>query len=220
MQKTIDSLQKTSSVEEVFPYLSTMLEAEKSIEHIVFLNTKIQEVFSQTCECSTNMLDEMLEQRNRLVRSYPIANKFYMFIFYKHQLEDDTDIRLLLQVINLQYKDELEILRRENKLIKNVISAIPEILAFKDISGTYRYLSKEAEEYYDKFDKVEGHTVQELYSKNEAKIVSELDMEVIRKKEKVRRQIKIDTKDGFIDVDSIRSPVYDDDDDDEVIVVV
>ncbi|MFP4286671.1 MAG: ATP-binding protein [Candidatus Izemoplasmataceae bacterium] len=98
----------------------------------------------------------------------------------------------------------------EESFTKVFIDAIPDLIAFKDMSGVYRLVNKEARLYYqEQLTSIEGKHIDEVYPLKDAKIVKALDQEVIDKKKAIRKKVKMYTPKGYLTIDSIRTPVFD-----------
>ena len=106
-----------------------------------------------------------------------------------------------------KYKSLLE----KNKLYRKILKTLPDFFAYKNIDGVYEVVSKEVDELYkDRFDTVEGKTIDEIYSKETAKDVREIDQEVVDKKEVVTAIYEVESSNGIITMDTTRSPIFDD----------
>lgn len=107
---------------------------------------------------------------------------------------------------------QLSISNERRFLLEKILKEIPEYLAFKDLSGVYRYSSKLTDQMYqDRFDTVVGKSIDEVYPADEAKVVRSLDDEVIQAKKNVSREIEVLTDEGYRSVESIRTPIMKDD---------
>ncbi len=104
-------------------------------------------------------------------------------------------------------------LSHEKKLLRTIIDAIPETIAFKDLNETYRLTNKRTDiEYRNRFDTIEGRSISEVYPKHEQPVVRALDNEVIKTQAIVRKEIQMLTDHGYVTYDTIRTPVYDEND--------
>lgn len=99
---------------------------------------------------------------------------------------------------------------RENTLLRNALDSVPDMIAIKNVSGQYLVVNKAVNEYYkDRFDSIEGKTVDEIYPIDDAEVVKELDRQVIESKKPFRKKIKVYTDKGYIITDLTRAPIVD-----------
>ncbi|MGD9910802.1 MAG: ATP-binding protein, partial [Candidatus Izemoplasmatales bacterium] len=108
-------------------------------------------------------------------------------------------------------KMQLEIeLQKEKTLLRTIIDAIPETIAFKDMNETYQLTNRRTNmEYTARFESIEGKTISDVYPEHERPVVRALDEEVIKTKQIVRREVQMLTDHGYVNYDTIRTPVYD-----------
>jgi PAS domain S-box-containing protein len=105
--------------------------------------------------------------------------------------------------IERQWKDEIA-------LYKQIIDAIPEMLAYKDTNSIYRVVNKVADhKFHHRFPTIVGHHINEIYPAAEADAVHMLDEEAIQSPTPVRKEIAIMTEAGYIEVETVRVPVDD-----------
>jgi PAS domain S-box-containing protein len=105
--------------------------------------------------------------------------------------------------IERQWKDEIA-------LYKQIINAIPEMLAYKDIDSIYRVANKVADQtFLHRFPTIVGHHVNEIYPEAEVDIIQKLDEEAIHSPTPVRKEVVMMTDSGFIEVETVRVPVDD-----------
>ncbi|WP_176239969.1 PAS domain S-box protein [Mariniplasma anaerobium] len=101
-------------------------------------------------------------------------------------------------------------LYEENQLLNRIIKQIPEAFAYKNLNEKYLYSSHLTDQMYeDKVDSIAGKTVSQVYPKDEILRVRELDNEAINSKTALSKEFKIFTDSGFVDVESLRVPVFD-----------
>jgi PAS domain S-box-containing protein len=103
-------------------------------------------------------------------------------------------------------------LRNNHHLLDQIVNAIPEMLAFKDLSGRYLVANKKADEaFLHRFPTIVGKTVEDLYPQEEVAFIRSLDNEAIQDNQPLRREIDMMTDSGTIQVETIRVPVKDED---------
>ncbi|MBI9010197.1 MAG: response regulator [Tenericutes bacterium] len=102
-------------------------------------------------------------------------------------------------------------LNEKSELYKKIVKSFPEYVAFKNNEGKYEIVSEQVNTLYkDKFDSIEGLTIDELYSKEAAIEVRRQDKEVLDKLDKVESIFAAETSNGTIMLDSIKMPILDD----------
>ncbi len=95
----------------------------------------------------------------------------------------------------------------ENAMYKTILDSIPDLISFKTVDGVYQFVNQAARKHYNLT--LAGKTIDEIYSKDDAEIVRQLDAEALKHNHPVRRNIEVMTKDGYVKVDSIRAQVRD-----------
>ncbi|MFW6298209.1 MAG: ATP-binding protein [Bacillota bacterium] len=99
-------------------------------------------------------------------------------------------------------------LEKTNNLLKTLIDSMPDLIAYKNTNERYVLINKAAKTYYkSRVGDIEGLTIDQIYDEKDAKIVRQLDNEVIHNKRTIRKTILMATDEGYKTVDSIRSPV-------------
>lgn len=99
-------------------------------------------------------------------------------------------------------------LKKNHHLLNQIVNAIPEMLAFKDLSGRYLVVNQKADESFaERFGSIAGKTVEELYPESEVEFIRHLDQEAIQKQGPVIREIQMMTETGNIDVETVSVPV-------------
>jgi len=107
--------------------------------------------------------------------------------------------------------DKYKSLVEKNNLYKKILNSLPNFFAYKNIDGVYELVSEEADKLYKgKFSTIAGKSIDEIYTKEAAADVRELDKEVIDKGEPINTIFDAETVDGIITIDSTRIPIYDD----------
>ncbi|MCK7484258.1 MAG: ATP-binding protein [Bacillus subtilis] len=105
------------------------------------------------------------------------------------------------QLIERQWKDEIA-------LYKQIINAIPEMLAYKDTNSVYRVANKIADaSFIHRFPTIIGRSVDELYPPTEVAFIKQLDEEAIQSPHPIRKEIAMMTETGYIEVETTRVPV-------------
>ncbi|MFP4077921.1 MAG: ATP-binding protein [Candidatus Izemoplasmataceae bacterium] len=112
-------------------------------------------------------------------------------------------------------------LEKTNNLLKTLIDSMPDLIAYKNTKERYVLINKAAKAYYEsRVGDIEGLTIDQIYDEKDAKIVRQLDNEVIRHKKTIRKTIMMATDQGYKTVDSIRSPVLNNKDELEGIITI
>lgn len=107
-----------------------------------------------------------------------------------------------------KYKSLLE----QNKLYKKLLKSVPDFLAYKNIDGVYEFVSDSVNTLYqNKFDTIEGKSIEEVYSTKALKDIADLDREVLESQNPVHSIFEAETDLGPITLDSTRTPIFDDD---------
>jgi diguanylate cyclase (GGDEF)-like protein/PAS domain S-box-containing protein len=136
------------------------------------------------------------------------VDKYIHFIVSKH-----NDENLVLFALDKSEKIKNELLEYELKnqhiLLRNALDSIPDMVAIKSITGKYLIVNKAVDEYYsNQFNTIEGKTIDEVYPEKEAKIVKKLDNLTIKRRQSIRKKVKIYTDNDFVVTDLTRAPVY------------
>ncbi len=155
---------------------------------------------------------------NEGFNSYIYAIQDANFIYLETEREDDF---LLLSDVFVAYISSLffhsvKILESKSKLhlLSNIITNIPNFVAFKDRNDVYQVVSQlTVNEYIDKFNTIVGKSIDEVYPLDEAKVVKQLDNEVIFLGQSIRKEIQVMTDNGYKTVESVRTPIRNEHDD-------
>lgn len=149
--------------------------------------------------------------------SYNISLKDYgLFSFLTEQKLDEKYFDNIINVVTLfdyifyalKKEHYLEAkLRQERNLFQNIIDTIPDLIAYKDKTNTYRVVNEAAKKHYK--SEIIGKKIDEIYPKDEADYVKKLDQEIYQTMKSKRRTIPVYTSFGFFQADSIRSPMID-----------
>lgn len=97
----------------------------------------------------------------------------------------------------------------QSTILDWIFDAIPEVIAFKDLDGYFRYVTKDGDALYKRFDTIVNKHYTEVYSEEAVKEIEFLDDEAYKQKGKVRRIIDIETDFGRRIYESTRTPLYD-----------
>ncbi|TVP95804.1 MAG: response regulator [Acholeplasmatales bacterium] len=106
----------------------------------------------------------------------------------------------------IKHSQKLSLLN-ENNLYRTILDSIPDLISFKTLDGTYQFVNQAARDHYDM--PLTGKRIDEVYQDEDAVIVRKLDAEALEHDTPVRRHISVKTKDGYVNVDSIRAQVRD-----------
>jgi PAS domain S-box-containing protein len=98
--------------------------------------------------------------------------------------------------------------KESHHLLHQIVNAIPEMLAFKDLSGRYLVANQQADRsFLHRFSTIVGKTVEDLYPASEIEFIRQLDKEAIDNDEPIRREIQMMTETGYIEAETVRVPV-------------
>lgn len=101
-----------------------------------------------------------------------------------------------------------------NKELRSALDTVDSMIAIKNLDGVYTYANKVVNDYYKKKnDTIIGKSYKDIYPPSEQRVVRMLDQEAITQKKTINKTFKVLTDEGFIYVDSSRSPIWNDDGD-------
>lgn len=96
--------------------------------------------------------------------------------------------------------------------LQMALDTVDSLIAIKDTQGYYTYVNKTVDEYYkEQFDSIVGKHYKEVYPLSEQGVVEKLDQEAYVLGKSINKTIHVYTDQGYIYVDSTRSPIYDED---------
>gem|GEM_PF-2113064 len=125
-----------------------------------------------------------------------------------------SENHLVVYMMDITEKMSVELLKNEleenHAILRTALDSTPDMVAVKDLNGKYLMVNNAVNTHYaNRFNTIEGKTIEEVYPDQEIPKVKELDQEAIKNGKAIRKKVSVFTDDEtYVVSDITRSPIY------------